>query len=131
MDRISFPQQNIGIDVAVGRSPLAKAFGLSFRRSAVAGGMLFPTNDRRLSIWMMGMRFPLDIIWIADGRIVKIDHEVPPPRHWIMSALMPYFLPRYTCGERVSHVLETASGFCRAHGIDEGDAVVIGQGVLS
>src|SRR3989344_5995676 len=39
-------------------------------------GMLFvfDSKDVTPSFWMKGMKIPLDIIWIDDGKIVKIDN---------------------------------------------------------
>lgn len=49
--------------------------GLGGRDSLPAGaGMLFtfdPAGPRR--VWMAGMRFPIDIAWIRDGRIIATD----------------------------------------------------------
>lgn len=49
--------------------------GLAGRDSIPDGtGMLFtfdPTGPRR--VWMAGMRFPIDIAWIRDGRIIATD----------------------------------------------------------
>ena len=56
--------------------------GLSGRPGLALGtGMLFayPAPGPR-SMWMLGMRFPLDFLWIRDGRIVDLVEHVPPPR---------------------------------------------------
>lgn len=49
--------------------------GLAGRDSIPDGtGMLFtfdPAGPRR--VWMAGMRFPIDIAWILDGRIIATD----------------------------------------------------------
>lgn len=49
--------------------------GLAGRDSIPAGaGMLFafdPAGPRR--VWMAGMRFPIDIAWIRDGRIIATE----------------------------------------------------------
>lgn len=49
--------------------------GLSGRDELSAGtGMLFRFSSRsEQQVWMAGMRFPLDIAWIADGKVVAID----------------------------------------------------------
>ena len=31
-----------------------------------------------IGIWMKDMRFPLDIIWIREGRVVHIEPNAPP-----------------------------------------------------
>lgn len=49
--------------------------GLSGREELSAGtGMLIRFGSRgKQQVWMAGMRFPLDIAWIADGKVVAID----------------------------------------------------------
>ena len=49
--------------------------GLGNRQTLPAGtGMLFQFGSRsEQQVWMTGMRFPLDIAWIADGRVVALD----------------------------------------------------------
>lgn len=40
--------------------------------------MLFLFQDvEEHAFWMKGMRFPLDIAWLLDGRVVHIEHRVP------------------------------------------------------
>lgn len=49
--------------------------GLSGRNELSAGtGMLIRFGSRsEQQVWMAGMRFPLDIAWIANGKVVAID----------------------------------------------------------
>lgn len=49
--------------------------GLSGRDELSAGtGMLFRFGSRsEQQVWMAGMKIPLDIAWIADGKVVAID----------------------------------------------------------
>ncbi|MDN5803020.1 MAG: DUF192 domain-containing protein [Microlunatus sp.] len=53
--------------------------GLSGRAELSAGtGMLFRFGRRgEQQVWMVGMRFPLDIAWIADGKVVAVDTLTP------------------------------------------------------
>src|SRR5687767_6021997 len=40
-----------------------------------AVGMLFVFDDQDVrNFWMNGMRYHLDVLWIKDGKIVKIDY---------------------------------------------------------
>jgi uncharacterized protein len=53
--------------------------GLSYRESLDADrGMLFifPSANRQ-NFWMKGMKFPLDIIFIRDHRVVRVASDVP------------------------------------------------------
>lgn len=49
--------------------------GLSGRDQLATGtGMLFEFGSRgEQQVWMAGMKFPLDVAWIADGKIVAVD----------------------------------------------------------
>ena len=57
----------------------AQEEGLGDRDSLCAHcGMLFDfQKSDRYVFWMKGMRFPLDIVWIADHRIVFIQKNIP------------------------------------------------------
>ncbi len=53
--------------------------GLSFRERLESNhGMLFvfPAQER-LRFWMYGMNFPLDMVFIRDGRVVRVASDVP------------------------------------------------------
>jgi uncharacterized membrane protein (UPF0127 family) len=108
----------------VARSSAEHAQGLGGRDGLAPNtGMVFPyTEARRLSFWMKGMRFDIDIVWIRDGRIVDISAFVPAPRAAqtsIMDAI-PQVAPR----EPADTVLEVVAGTARARGWQIGDPVV-------
>lgn len=49
-------------------------------------GMLFVfIQSGKYSFWMKNMKFPLDIIWIAGGKISHIAKNIPPEYHGIIS----------------------------------------------
>ena len=94
--------------------------GLSGRPGLRPGtGMLFayPAPAFR-SMWMLGMRFPLDFLWIREGRIVDLFELIPPPR----SGEQPRTV---TSPEPAQYVLEVPAGFIRAHGLRRGEAVEV------
>lgn len=68
-----------GIDVRHARDPLARLLGLAGLRALPAGtGLLLPHTR---SIHTLGMRFPLDVVWLdGDGRVLRIDRAVMPWR---------------------------------------------------
>lgn len=105
------------VEVAV--TPQEKEIGLGGRDSLKPlHGMLFPyDHSERFSYWMKGMRFPIDIIWIRDYRIVDISKQVP------ISTDGTY--PVYAPKEPVNLVLEIASGEADRHGFQIGDIVTI------
>ena len=69
------------IRVLVADTPQERAAGLSgYAGLPEDAGMLFVFPEpRQPSFWMKGMKFAIDIIWIADGTVVQIDASVSPP----------------------------------------------------
>ena len=78
-------------------------------------GMLFvfDSKDVTPSFWMKGMKIPLDIIWIDDGKIVKIDNNVP------FSNQEKLYAP----GQPIDYVLEVNVGFSDKNSLKIGDAI--------
>ena len=71
---------NQKIPVEIARTKTEQERGLSGRESLPPGtGMLFIYNqpDYR-SFWMKEMNFPLDFIWIKEGKIVAITKNITP-----------------------------------------------------
>lgn len=99
-----------------------QARGLSGRRSLAPDlGMFFYFSfPSQPSFWMKEMKFPLDMIWIRDGKVVDLTENLPPPRSGEAPATAA---PR----EPVTAVLEVNAGFARQHNIKIGDAVEIGD----
>jgi uncharacterized membrane protein (UPF0127 family) len=88
--------------------------GLSHRRELPAGrGMLFFMPELEVQTFCMrGMRFPLDLIWISEGRVAGITRNVPPT-----------FPGELTSPQPVKYVLEVPGGFADQHGLQVGDRV--------
>jgi hypothetical protein len=104
------------VTVELARSMEQKVRGLSGRPGLKPGqGMLFVYDrPQPIGIWMKEMRFPLDILWIREGRIVQIERNAPP--------LTPAGPERvYTATGDL--VLEVPAGFADAKKIRIGDRV--------
>jgi uncharacterized protein len=69
----------LGRNLPVASTRRARLLGLAFLDRAEAGeGLLIP---RCRSVHTFGMRFALDLIFLAaDGRVVEVRREVPPRR---------------------------------------------------
>ena len=91
--------------------------GLSFRESMCKKcGMLFPFEGKKEhSFVMRDMMFPLDIIWIDDNKIVKIDKNLEPEGHETKNI--------YRSGQPINNVLELNGGFTDKYNIKVGDTV--------
>lgn len=110
------------IAVAVASTPEQRAQGLAGCQEIPQDrGMYFPYDRHtNAAFWMKGMLIPLDIIWIADGQVIGIEENVPPPSD---PAADPSQLPRYHSPEPVTGVLEIAAGGAAEYKIDVGDPV--------
>lgn len=80
-------------------------------------GMLFvmATPDRHTFI-MRDMKFPLDIVWIRDGKVVDVSLDVPNPVNNEKPATVQP-------PEPANLVLEVNAGWTRTHQIKIGDIV--------
>jgi len=96
--------KNIKVEVA--RTTTERAKGLSSRNSLVPDtGMLFVFDKADLhSFWMKDMLFPLDIIYINNGKVAETTTLQPPSDNNI---------PKYTPQNKAQYVLElnVNSGF--------------------
>ena len=63
------------------------------------------------------MHFPLDMIWIHNGKVVDISENVPVA----FDTANPIF---YRPKVPAQYVIEVNAGFSSRHGITEGDVVV-------
>lgn len=104
------------VEVEIADTAHERQQGLSGRPSLSTGkGMLFlfPAPDR-YGFWMKNVAFPLDILWIARGRVVGIEERVP-------TVPLGEDPPLYYPAEPVMHVLEVPAGWADEHGIKPGD----------
>ncbi len=89
--------------------------GLMYRTSMPADhGMLFLLPREDHAFWMHNTCIPLDLIYIDDGVIVGIVEEAP-----VLNDT-----PRRV-GRESNYVLEVNGGWCRQHGVREGQRVVL------
>lgn len=115
--QISGPQVTVKgqkFSVEVVSTPEKLALGLGKRDSLCSScGMLFRFGGKGIrSFWMKDMRFPLDIIWIADGKIVYIARNISFDYKGIIS-------PDIGADE----VLEINAGLCNKFNFAVGDEI--------
>lgn len=106
---------------------LEKSLGLSGRDGLGKDeGMLFLFNSLdRHTLWMKEMEFPIDILWIKNGKIVDIERSVTPE-----PGVPDEFLARYSSDVPAELVLELPAGFLARHEIVMGDEVRLVSGAL-
>uniref|UniRef100_A0A7C5EN67 DUF192 domain-containing protein n=1 Tax=Desulfobacca acetoxidans TaxID=60893 RepID=A0A7C5EN67_9BACT len=97
-------------------TPQKHYLGLSHRRELPEGrGMLFLMSDLRYQVFCMrDMLFPIDIIWIHEGKVAGLHKN-----------LSPGDTGNYRSPVPVRLVLEVPGGFAERHGIKAGDPVVL------
>lgn len=86
-------------------------------------GMFFTFEEKDVKpvFWMKDMKFPIDIIWIDDGKIIEITKDVPVARQGLAEAKIPKYQPAQT----VDYVLEVAANEAARLGIKVGDSIQI------
>lgn len=116
--------KDIKINVELADTKEERGKGLSGRSSLDEySGMLFVFDSQNVTptFWMKGMIIAIDIIWIDDGVIVKIDKDVKPPAPGTSDDK----LKTYSGGRPIDYVLEVSSGFSDRRGFTVGDAVAL------
>lgn len=106
------------IEVEVADSDQERTLGLGKRDSLSENkGMLFvfPKKSTMVNFWMKDMRFPIDIIWISNGKIVQIDKNAK-----VESGVSDSQMTIYSPGQPVDYVLEVNAGFCERNNIKTG-----------
>jgi len=97
-------------------TPQKQYLGLSHRQALPEGrGMLFLMSDVRKQVFCMrDMLIPIDIIWIADGKVAGLQQNLSPTDRGSFRSPVPVRL-----------VLEVPAGFAARHGIKVGDPVAL------
>ena len=98
-----------------------KEIGLSGRDSLPKDyGMLFPfEHDGYYSFWMKNMKFPIDIIYIYDNKVVEVFKNAQPPKS--PSEMPQIFRPT----EKADTVLEINAGLADKYNIKKGTEVKV------
>lgn len=126
MESVAVKFDGASILAEVAKDPPSRAAGLSGRNYlSEFGGMLFLFDaPGRHGIWMKGMKFPLDIIWIRGGVVADIAENALAPGENASDASLPVFTPD-VAGDSV---LEVNAGFVRRFNIKIGDRAVLETG---
>jgi len=109
--------------VEVAATAEARIRGLSGRSGMPTNtGMLFIFDRISVqSMWMVEMRFPLDILWLDEYmRIVNISYDCKPCPD---RSRCPFFGSMYP----VKYAIELNGGAARAFGLDVGDSLILSE----
>ena len=84
-------------------------------------GMLFVFQQPyRYGFWMIGMKFPIDIIWLdSNGVVTHIEHSLKPCPPASSNLACPVYFPE----KDSQYVLETVAGFSMKHNVRLGTHV--------
>lgn len=98
-----------------------KRQGLKGRNSLpVNRGMLFTVNpEQDVQLWMDGVRFPLDMVFVHNEKVSAVLSDVPP------CTTSPADCPIYASGGMVDSVIELAAGTAESLSLAEGSTIKI------
>ncbi len=113
--------KDIPVVAEVVSTPKKLYLGLGHRSELPEGqGMLFLMGATQRQVFCMrDMYFPIDILWIADGKVAGLHKQLSPGDKGNFRAPVP-----------VPLVLEVPGGFADRYGIKVGDPVVFQKPVL-
>ena len=115
--KVSINSTNFKVELAKTQKELIK--GLSGRSSLPQGqGMLFVFEKPSYSsFWMRDMKFPLDIIFILDNKVVRVFENIP------AAAANDVNPPQFGSNVLSDKVLEINAGAAKKNKIKAGDTV--------
>ncbi len=118
--RSSVTIANHKFTVDIAKTETARQKGLSGKNSiAQDKGMLFVFDTAKVyPFWMHKMKFPIDIIYIFDNKVVTIIQDASADQSKLV-----YYYPTAP----VNKVLEINAGLSRKYNFHEGDSVTISQ----
>jgi uncharacterized membrane protein (UPF0127 family) len=110
----------IKLEVAASQQEITR--GLMLRESMPEDqGMVFLFHpQQKVNFWMYHTLIPLDMLFIKNGKIQKIFHDVPPCK-----SEREADCPTYPGGEgmEVSEVVELNAGYAKRHNVKDGDKI--------
>jgi uncharacterized membrane protein (UPF0127 family) len=118
---------NTKIKVDVADTEEERKQGLSGKTSLGENeGMLFVFEQKDVypSFWMRGMRIPIDIIWVNDGIVTKIDKNISAPGEGTPDSALQLYHP----DAPIDYVLEVNAGFSDKNELKVGDKVDLNEG---
>ena len=115
---VTLAKQKVTLDVA--DTEKARETGLSGRNSLSDNqGMLFLFDEPSIpSFWMKGMKFPIDIVFLNNNKIVTIFKNVPAPKT-VTETPNVYYQPSSPSDK----VIELKAGMADKYNLHQGDTI--------
>ncbi len=106
--------------IKVAQTDQEKQIGLSQTKDLPNDyGMLFTfSSPGYYPFWMKEMKYPIDIIYIKDNKVVKLYKNVPAPKD---SKPLPIYVPEVPADK----VFEINAGLAEKYKIKEGDTIIL------
>lgn len=108
-------------NVQIAKTETEQAQGLSSISSIKnTEGMLFLFNPpSQPTFWMKNMRFPIDILWIRNNKVIAINENLPIPTVGKGTRQLPLYVPPTD----IDAALEIRSGMAQSYNLHTGDSV--------
>lgn len=105
----------INAEIATTQEEQAKGLGGKIKLGENDGVLFVYPEKTDLTFWMKDMNFPIDIIWIADNKIVDISPNIPLFTSGEITTIQT--------NQQINSVLEVNAGFANKHKIKIGNIV--------
>lgn len=114
---------NTLVNIEVADTAAERSKGLSGRTDLPGGsGMLFVfPESKKYQFWMKGMKFPLDLIFIQNSKVVDLIKDASPPTEGQSDESLTIYEPTVP----IDMLLEVNSGFTDTNNIKVGDQVYL------
>ncbi len=125
MVRLSKPAKAVikkhTFSLLVAKTENEKEIGLSGKKSLPKdSGMVFPYDPKDTpTFWMKGMQFPIDIVFVSDGKIVTLFKNAQAP--FVTNENLQLYRPV----QPIDNVIEINAGLSDQYGFKEGDTASI------
>lgn len=124
LETVNFPKGTIKVDnvvlqVEIANTDPARTRGLMFQEELPFDkGMIFVfDNEQVISMWMLNMQFPLDVIWFdSKGDVVHIEKNVQPCKSALETVTCTF---QNAENKKAQYVLEVTAGFVDKFNITE------------
>lgn len=124
LQSVNFPRGMIKVDdvvleVEIADTDATRARGLMFKEQLPDNqGMIFVFEQEQIiSMWMLNMQFPLDVMWFdSDGNVVHIEKNAQPCKSALETMACTFENAK---GQNAKYVLEVTAGFVEKFGITE------------